>query len=96
MTADPRPDTRTTENPEPRTEAGRDLIDAPFTVAGITDFDHDRLLAAIRAIENQAVRTGFGWGMDSAAEAVAGPAPRAEGPADDDYWEAEKRWLDRP
>ena len=59
------PDTRTTENPEPRTEAGRNFL----ARAGLLHYEEDieasdQIMAAVLAIE---------------AETAQGAAPRAEG-----------------
>lgn len=50
------PAPRAPATPAPRTAAGRDLIDGPYTLAGILDFDQDRLLDAILAIEAEAAQ----------------------------------------
>ena len=86
------PDTRTTENPGPRTEAGRTLLnDLVEHVESLSPSDADAMWsatsAAILAIEAEAAQQALAeiaydparMHADFSAEAAQGAAPRAEG-----------------
>ena len=97
----------TGEDAAPRTEARDDpLLDAfganhvlRALAHGIVRWHDDPNLdcqAEARKIERESERLHEALRRVRPSVAAQGAAARAEGPSDEDYWEAEKRWLDRP